>query len=44
MREYILIKHLKNLTLENNKIKDVFIMGVDGLLIAILEKKRIIKR
>lgn len=35
MREEILIKHLKNLSLENNKIKDVFIMGVDGLLIAV---------
>ena len=39
MREDILIKHLKNLTLENNKIKDAFIMGVDGLLIAVIEKK-----
>lgn len=39
MREDILIKHLRNLTLENNKIKDAFIMGVDGLLIAVMEKK-----
>jgi len=39
MREDILIKHLKNLTFENNKIKDAFIMGVDGLLIAVIEKK-----
>lgn len=39
MREDILIKHLRNLTLENNKIKDTFIMGVDGLLIAVMEKK-----
>jgi len=39
MREDILIKHLKNLTLENNKIKDAFIMGVDGLLIAVIEEK-----
>ena len=39
MREDILIKHLKNLTLENKKIKDAFIMGVDGLLIAVIEKK-----
>lgn len=39
MRENILNKHLKNFTLENHKVKDAFIMGVDGLLIAILEKK-----
>ena len=39
MREDILIKHLRNLTLENNKIKNAFIMGVDGLLIAVMEKK-----
>jgi len=39
MREEILIKHLKNLTRENNKIKDAFIMGTDGLLIAVKEKK-----
>jgi predicted regulator of Ras-like GTPase activity (Roadblock/LC7/MglB family) len=39
MREEILVKHLKNLTLENNKIKDAFIMGIDGLLIAVKEKK-----
>lgn len=39
MREDILIKHLRNLTLENKKIKDAFIMGVDGLLIAVIEKK-----
>lgn len=38
MREEILIKHLKNLSLENSKIKDVFIMGVDGLLIAVREQ------
>ena len=39
MREDILIKHLKNLTRENNKIKDAFIMGVDGLLISVIEKR-----
>ena len=39
MREDIIIKHLKNLTLENNKIKDAFIMGIDGLLISVMEKK-----
>lgn len=39
MREDILIKHLKNLIYENNKIKDAFIMGVDGLLITVLDKK-----
>jgi len=39
MREDILIKHLKNLTLENNKIKNAFIMGIDGLLISVMEKK-----
>jgi len=39
MREDILIKHLKNLTLEDNKIKDAFIMGVDGLLISVMKKK-----
>ena len=39
MREDILIKHLKNLTLEDNKIKDAFIMGIDGLLISVMEKK-----
>lgn len=39
MREDILVKHLKNLIYENNKIKDAFIMGVDGLLIAVLDKK-----
>ena len=39
MRENILIKHLKNLTIENKKIKDAFIMGVDGLLIAVLDKQ-----
>ena len=39
MREDILIQHLKNLTLGNNKIKDAFIMGVDGLLIAVIEEK-----
>lgn len=39
MREDILIKHLKNLTLENNKIKDAFIIGVDGLLIAVIGEK-----
>lgn len=40
MREDILIKHLKNLTLENNKIKNAFIMGIDGLLISVMEKKK----
>lgn len=39
MRENILIKHLKNLTIENKKIKDAFIMGVDGLLIAVLDRQ-----
>ncbi|HNR45112.1 MAG TPA: hypothetical protein PLI06_07475 [Methanofastidiosum sp.] len=39
MREDILIKHLKNLTLENNKIKNAFIMGIDGLLISVMDKK-----
>ncbi len=39
MREDILVKHLKNLIYENNKIKDAFIMGVDGLLITVLDKK-----
>ena len=39
MREDILIKHLKNLSYENNKIKDAFIMGVDGLLITVIDKK-----
>jgi predicted regulator of Ras-like GTPase activity (Roadblock/LC7/MglB family) len=39
MREDIIIKHLKNLTLKNNKIKDAFIMGIDGLLISVMEKK-----
>ncbi len=37
MRENILIKHLNNIMLENSKIKDAFIMGVDGLLIAAIE-------
>jgi predicted regulator of Ras-like GTPase activity (Roadblock/LC7/MglB family) len=39
MREEILVKHLKNITRDSNKIKDAFIMGVDGLLIAVNEKK-----
>ncbi len=39
MREDILIKHLKNLTLGNTKVKDAFIMGVDGLLIAVIKEK-----
>ncbi|KYC45980.1 MAG: Roadblock/LC7 domain protein [Candidatus Methanofastidiosum methylothiophilum] len=38
MREDILIKHLKNLTFENKMIKDAFIMGIDGLLIAVKEE------
>lgn len=37
MRENILIKHLNNIILENSKIKDAFIMGVDGLLIAAID-------
>ncbi|HOD62614.1 MAG TPA: hypothetical protein PKG96_11000, partial [Bacilli bacterium] len=37
MRENILIKYLNNIILENSKIKDAFIMGVDGLLIAALD-------
>lgn len=40
MREDILIKHLKNLTFANKEIKDAFLMGVDGLLIAVLDKNR----
>ncbi|MDY1591553.1 MAG: hypothetical protein RBS85_05255 [Methanofastidiosum sp.] len=39
MREDILIKHLKNLILENNSIKNAFIMGIDGLLISVMEEK-----
>ncbi|MCC7573692.1 MAG: roadblock/LC7 domain-containing protein [Candidatus Methanofastidiosum sp.] len=40
MREDILIKHLKNLTFANKEIKDAFLMDVDGLLIAVLDKNR----
>ncbi len=39
MREEILIKHLKNLIFENEKIEDAFIMNIEGLLVTVLRNE-----